>query len=761
MAGQGNGRKPLVADRRYTTGSGTRGGGKGGGKGTTPPRRQARSRRKAPRSPARRPRRGLLGWLAGLVVGIFRLIWRIIWGIGWRIGLVTALILAAAVTWYAVQLPPVGALLDGRARGSVTMLDRSGQPFAWRGEQFDLARIDDVSPFLVNAVVATEDRRFWWHPGIDPLGIAGAIRINLSQGRGPLHGNGGSTITQQAAKLLCLGRPYDPTQWESETAYEADCRQTTLWRKVQEMVYAMAMEVAYTKDEILTIYLNRAYLGGGARGFEAASQRYFSHSAAEVTPAEAAMLAGLLQAPSTYAPTGNLARSQGRARVVVGLMEAQGYLTHAQAEDAREHPAELSQQARARTGGYFADWTMEQGPDFFTRSTTEDVVIETTYDPRIQRAAESALSNVFETQVSAGSEAQAAIVVMDADGAVRAMVGGRDTTASGAFNRATQALRQTGSAFKPFVYAAALDLGINPWSMVDDAPLTINVQGSGPWSPRNYDGEFKGPITLVQALAESRNIPAVKVSEQAGRDAVVQVANMFGLQGDLAPGPALALGASEATLIEMTGAYAGILNGGSSVTPYGIRVLRLDGDTTPLMDQSGGIGERVIREAADRELIWMMNQVIERGTGQRARIPGWQLAGKTGTTSAARDAWFVGFSADYVVGVWMGYDDNTPLRGVTGGGLPAEIWRQTMERILADMSPVPLPMTEPSGSGAGFVDPGGILAEGFGEPGAALGITDPAVDAALREAFGPPGGGDSSAEGIDRALESIFGPPQN
>jgi len=765
MAGQGNRRQPLVADRRYPAGGGgsTRGSGGGGrGGGGTAPRKAARSRRKPRRSPPpRRQRRGPVGWLAGLVAGILLLVWRVVWGVSWRLGLVTALLLGAAVTWYAVQLPSVSALLDGRARGSVTMLDRSGQPFAWRGEQFDLTRIEDVSPFLVNAVVATEDRRFWWHPGVDPLGIAGAIRINLSEGRGPLHGNGGSTITQQAAKLLCLGRPYDPTRWDTEAAYEADCRQTTLWRKVQEMVYAMAMEVAYSKNEILTIYLNRAYLGGGARGFEAAAQRYFGHSAAEVSPAEAAMLAGLLQAPSTYAPTGNLARSQGRARVVVGLMENQGYLTAAQAAEAREHPAELGQQARSGSGGYFADWAMEQGPDFFTRTTTEDVVIETTFDPRIQRAAEEALSNVFETQVSAGSQAQAAIVVMGADGAVRAMVGGRDVRASGAFNRATQALRQTGSAFKPFVYAAALENDISPWSTIDDAPLTINVPGSGPWSPRNYDGEFKGPITLVQALAESRNIPAVWLSERVGRNAVARVATMFGIDSSLASGPALALGASEATLIEMTGAYAGILNGGSSVTPYAIRTLRLEGDSTPLMDQSGGIGERVIREGMDRELIWMMNRVIEQGTGQRARIPGWELAGKTGTTSAARDAWFIGFSADYVVGVWMGYDNNTPLRGVTGGGLPAEIWRQTMEGVLAGATPVPLPMTEPSGTGAGFVDPTGLLAEGTGEPGAALGVTDPAVDAALREVFGPPGGGDSSAEAIDRALEEIFGPPRN
>jgi penicillin-binding protein 1A len=338
---------------------------------------------------------------------------------------------------------------------------------------------------------------------------------------------------------------------------------------------------------------------------------------------------------------------------------------------------------------------MESGPAYLTSETTEDVIIRTTLDQRLQRAAETALADVFATKLKAGSKAQAAVVVMSSDGAVRAMVGGRRIEAAGSFNRATQALRQTGSAFKPFVYAAALDLGYSPADYVDDSPLTINIPGSGPWTPSNYDHEFRGIVTLTEALQDSLNIPAVRVSEAAGRDQVRQVASQFGIQSDLAAGPALALGASEATLLDMTGAYAGILNGGSAVKPYGLIDLRLQGDDTPLMDQNGGMGERVISEQAAQELTYMLTQVVQKGTGRRAALPDRQVAGKTGTTQAARDAWFVGYSADYVAGVWMGYDDNTPLTGVTGGGLPAEIWHEVMVRVHEGIPPTPLQMIIP------------------------------------------------------------------
>jgi 1A family penicillin-binding protein len=619
-----------------------------------------------------------------------------IFAVVWRTAAILGLILLGSTAYYYSQFSPVSEVADARARGSVTMLDRDGNVFAWRGEQYggliDLAR---VSPHLVNAVVATEDRRFYSHLGISPRGIASAVRINLREGRGPLEGNGGSTITQQVAKLMCLGIDYDPSDGTTEAAYEAECRRTTLWRKIQEIPFSFAMEARYSKDEILTIYFNRAYLGAGARGFEAAAQRYFGQSSTDLLPQQAAMLAGLLVAPSYFAPTRNLERAQDRANVVMNSMEQQGYLTTAEADAARAAPATLSSAAEARAGGYFADWIMEQGPAFLTSETTEDVIIRTTFDQDMQIAAEEALAAVFTNDVSEGSEAQAAIVVMSADGAVRAMVGGRETRVSGQFNRATQAMRQTGSAFKPFVYATALDLGWRFDDMIEDAPLTINIPGSGPYSPRNYTNEFYGMVTLTDALRASLNTAAVRLSEEVGRENVRTVASSFGIQSDLALGPALALGASESTLIDMTGAYAGILNGGSAVRPYGLVDLRLLGESEPLIGQDGGMQERVISTEAARQLTYMMAEVVANGTGRRAQLEDRPVAGKTGTTQAARDAWFVGFTADYVAGVWMGYDDNTPLTGVTGGGLPAEIWRQTMSRIHEGLPPRPLPMIDP------------------------------------------------------------------
>ena len=671
MASNGRKRPPLVADKRPVA------------RKPAPKRKKRTQRKKASRQ----------GGILGLVTRSFRFILRFIWGLTWRGTAILALIVAIAVGYTTFTLPPASEVTDGRARGSVTLLDRESQVFAWRGDQFGgVVTSDSVSPHLKNAVIATEDKRFYWHPGIDPRGIASAIRINLREGRGPLSGHGGSTLTQQTAKLLCLGVPYDPESGMTEAEYEADCRRGTITRKVKEAIYAMAMEVKYSKDEILTIYLNRAFLGAGARGFEAASQRYFGKSAAEVSPAESAMLAGLLVAPTRFAPTNDLTRAQNRANVIVGLMEDQGYLSASAATEARNSPARLSRAAEARAGGYFADWVMSSGPEYFTRNTTEDVIIRTTLDQRIQSAAEKALAHVFETKVREGSKAQAAIVVMSADGAVRAMVGGRQTQVSGAFNRATQALRQTGSAFKPFVYAAAMDLGYTPFDRVEDSPLTINVPGSGPWSPRNYSNEFYGVVTLTDAFKRSLNTPAVRVSEAVGRDLVRRVAADFGIESDLAPGPAIALGTSESTLIEMTGAYAGILNGGSSVTPYGLVELRLQGEEAPLMGTGGGIGERVISQQAAEALTYMMYETVRSGTGQRARLDGREAAGKTGTTQAARDAWFIGFTADYVTGVWMGYDDNTPLSGVTGSGLPADIWRETMARVHEDTAVNPLPM---------------------------------------------------------------------
>ncbi len=624
----------------------------------------ARAGRKA------RPPKPRLGLWERIVRGVFRLVW---W-LGLRTALLAALVLAGGVAYYYVKLPSLPSLLDARENGSVTLRDVNGEVFAWRGEQLGLIRSDAISPHLRNAIIATEDRRFYGHFGVDLQGTLRALTVNLREGRTV---QGGSSLTQQVAKLVF----FDNTR--------------TLERKIKEVPAALALEWKFSKNEILSIYLNRAYLGAGATGFEAAAQRYFGKSAASVTPAEAAMLAGLLRAPSRFAPTNDLALAQSRAGTIVGLMEAQGYLTAAEAAEARLRPAVLSKAAASEIGTDFADWVMASGPEFLTRSTAEDVEVLTTFDPRVQRAAEAALARVFDERVSDGSKAQAAVVVLSPDGAVRAMIGGRNPAGpSGGFNRASQAERQTGSLFKTFVYAAALQAGASPFDRVMDAPLTLDIPGSGPWSPQNYTRDFRGQIDLTEALAQSVNTAAVRVSEGMGRARVTALAHDLGIDSPIADGPALALGASEATLLEMTGAYAGILNGGLSARPYGVRTLRLKADGTELM-AGGADPVRVLDERAAGELIWMMSQVIERGTGTRAKLPDRPAAGKTGTTQAARDAWFVGFTADYVAGVWMGYDDNTPLKGVTGGGLPAAIWRETMLRVHEGMPPRPLPLRVP------------------------------------------------------------------
>jgi membrane peptidoglycan carboxypeptidase len=390
-----------------------------------------------------------------------------------------------------------------------------------------------------------------------------------------------------------------------------------------------------------------------------------------------------------------MGRARGRAELILGLMNDQGYLTTAQLHNAIQNPAQLSKVAEQKAGGYFADWIMESAPDFLIKDTTEDVIIRTTFDQRIQTAAEEALAYIFENKVRKGSNAQAAIVVMSKDGAVRGMVGGRDLGIPGGFNRATQALRQTGSSFKPFVYAAALESGYQHNTIVMDEPVTVQTRGQPDWTPRNYSKEFKGEMTLTQALAESINTVAVTLSEEVGRNKVKALATDFGIQSEIQAVPAMALGASESTLLEMTGAYAGILNSGHLAVPYGVERITIQGDSTPLMGKEGGTGHRVINDRAAESLIYMMNQVVEVGTGRRAKLDDRQIAGKTGTTQGARDAWFIGFSAHYVAGVWMGYDDNSKLSGVTGGGLPADIWRETMVRVHDGLPSQDLQMLHP------------------------------------------------------------------
>ena len=628
-------------------------GASGGRRGTGP---ATGRRKKAGRRKASRP--GFLARAFNFVVGgTLRLIWRLTWRIGVRLALIGLLVLAGATGFYYVQLPAPENLFDGRGRGS-------GNVFAWRGEQYGGSlSVTEVSPHVLHAVIAAEDKRYYSHFGIDPIGIARAMFTNLRAGRVV---QGGSTLSQQVAKNVFLTAERN---WE---------------RKLKEMPMALALELKYTKEQILEIYINRVYLGAGTYGFEAASQRYFGKSARVLNPAEAAMLAGLLRAPSRYAPTNDLERAQGRASVIIRLMEEQGFLNENQVVQALAQPAELSAAAAARAGGYFADWIMETAPAYLTTETTEDVIIATTFDARLQKAAEDAMQTVFEAKVKKDSVAQAAIVVMTPDGDVRAMVGGHEKGV-GQFNRATHAKRQTGSAFKAVVYAAALEAGMNPNDIVDDAPIRI-----GNWTPENYDREYRGPVTLTEALARSINTAAVRVSERVGQDRVRELAARMGLTTELAPGPAIALGTSEATLVDMTSVFATIANRGRHAGPRGIREITLRGDQRALLRDDGGGAEQVLSERTAGLLTYMLREVVEGGTGRRARLPDRDVAGKTGTTQEARDAWFIGFTADYVIGVWMGNDDNSPLTGVGGGGLPAEIWRETAIRVNAGVPPSPL-----------------------------------------------------------------------
>lgn len=631
--------------------------------------------KRAPKKPRKSQPKKKRHWTMRIIMSVIRLFW---W-IGSRVALVGAIVVGGWTLWDFANLPSAAEMMDDRENGSVTLLDRNGDVFAWRGDQFGgLVTVESVSPHLKNAVVAVEDKRFYRHLGVSPRGIASAVRINLREGRSALDGHGGSTITQQVAK-----RVFFPEMGGME-------------RKIREVPRALAMELKFTKDEILEIYLNRAYLGAGSFGFEAASQRYFGKSAREVNASEAAMLAGLLKAPSRFNPASNRDRALERAELIIGLMEDQGYLTSAEADRALNSPAELAEVARDNSGGFFADWVTSEIPEFLIKDSTSDLIIQTTYDAKLQRAAEEGVAKVFEEYVKEGSLAEAAVIIMSPDGAVRAMVGGRDTGLPGQFNRATQAVRQTGSAFKPFVYGAALETGWGGNSILDDSPFCIQLPNQPDYCPENYGREFKGLMTMTDALAQSINTVAVKVSEEVGRPRVRAVANDFGIRADLIDTPALALGASESTLLDMTGAYAGIRNEGILAKPYGFRTIIPQGERTPLLTQTPDEGLRVLSGRAAGELTYMMTQVVEAGTGRRAQIDGWQIAAKTGTTQGLRDAWFIGFTSEYVAGVWMGYDDNSPMSGVTGGSLPAQIWKEVMTAAHEGITPQPLPIILPA-----------------------------------------------------------------
>ena len=569
--------------------------------------------------------------------------------------------LGSVLAWYAYGLPDIEGISQATRRPGITLVAADGTPISSSGEIHGRSvTVAELPPALPRAVLAVEDRRFYQHWGIDPRGLARAMWVNLKAG-GVVQG--GSTITQQLAKVLFLS----PDR--------------TLERKVQEALLALWLETRFTKDEILSLYLNRVYLGAGTYGVDAAARRYYGKPAERVGLYEAAQLAGLLKAPTRYSPANDPAEAAARTRVVLAAMVDVGYITDDQAAEALASKPAVRALA-ARRARYFADWIMAQVNDFVGR-VDADLTVVTTLDSRIQTVAEQEVAALLDGEGAKRGAHQAAFLALSPDGAVRAMVGGRDYAQS-QFNRAVQARRQPGSAFKPFVYLAALENGRRPDHRMVDRP--VEVDG---WRPRNYAGRYYGEVTLREAFARSLNSVAVRLSEEAGRQRVAEVARRLGISSELEVSPSIALGTSEVSLLELTGSYATFANRGRGVWPYGITEIR-DASGRVLYRRQGGGPGRVVGGRAVDQMTNLMTAVVEWGTGKAAKLDR-PAAGKTGTSQEFRDAWFVGFTNELVAGAWFGNDDGTPMKKVTGGGLPARLWGRVMTRALAGQPARPLP----------------------------------------------------------------------
>lgn len=580
------------------------------------------------------------------------------------------------VLYIAWDLPDVDEAIAATRKPAIRVVTQDGIQLARRGDRYgDAVLLRDLPPELPHAILATEDRRFYDHFGVDLIGIARAMWVNIKAGG---IRQGGSTLTQQAAKNLFLSP------------------KRTLKRKLQEVILALWLEAKFTKDQILTIYLNRVYFGQGTYGVDAAARFYFHTPARAMTAYEAAVLAGMLKGPNKYNPMLNPKLSQQRTEVVLANMVAAGYLSE---EDRKRIRPPKTWWRYKRTvskpmGHHFVDWVLDQAGDYVTLD--RDVTVIVTLDGTMQRAAERVVNRMMKKGGPANKRdaSEIALVALAPDGAVLAMVGGADYKVS-KFNRAVQAKRQPGSAFKPVIYLAGFEAGLTPDSVVADEPVTIDN-----WSPQNFKKEYLGPITLREALTRSVNTVAVKVSEKAGRARVMAMAKKLGITADLGDEPSLALGVSEVSLLEMTAAYAPFATGGLGVWPYGISEIQ-DGAGNPLYVRSGGGPGRVIPRGFAGAMNSMLSEVIDSpsGTGKGARIKR-PAAGKTGTSQDYRDAWFVGYTPDLIAGVWMGNDNGAAMKGVTGGSLPAKAWADFMVAALEGTPAKPLP--------AGAIPEGGL-----------------------------------------------------
>lgn len=593
--------------------------------------------------------------------GLGRLVY---WGA--VLGLWGMIAVIGVVIYVGAHLPPIQSLEIPKRPPTIQIVGIDGSMLAQRGEMAGAnVSLKDLPPYLPKAFIAIEDRRFYSHFGIDPLGILRALVTNVLH-RGV--SQGGSTLTQQLAKNLFL------------------TQERTMARKLQEAELAIWLERKHSKNEILELYLNRVYFGSGAYGVEAAAQKYFGKSAKDVTVAEAALLAGLVKSPSRLAPNRNPEGAEARAQIVLAAMADAKFITEAQAQASIGHPSYNVKPAGAGTLNYVADWIGEVLDDLVGQ-IDESIKVETTIDPKLQSVAEAAIIDELAAKSVKFNVSQGALVAMTPDGAVRAMVGGRNYSDS-QYNRAVTARRQPGSSFKPFVYLTALEQGLTPDTVRQDAP--IEVKG---WKPENYTHEYFGAVTLTQALAMSLNTVAIRLGLEVGPKNVVRTAHRLGISSKLEPNASIALGTSEVSVVELVGAYAPFANGGFAVAPHVVTRIRTLGGKLLYMRQAE---ER--NQVIDPRYVGMMNTMMREtlisGTAKKAEIPGWPAAGKTGTSQDYRDAWFIGYTANLVTGVWLGNDDNSPTKKATGGGLPVEVWSRFMRTAHEGVAVAALPNSQ-------------------------------------------------------------------